>query len=72
MKDAKPEPNLTRGQQGHQWYHRALPAPVHTVPLLADSQFLALGSVAQPTRWPNPSVEPTKCSKLHFAAHLER
>ncbi len=22
--------------------------------------------------WPNPSVEPTKCSKLHFAAHLER
>ncbi len=21
---------------------------------------------------PNPSVEPTKCSKLHFAAHLER
>lgn len=21
---------------------------------------------------PNTSVEPTKCSKLHFAAHLER
>jgi hypothetical protein len=26
---------------------------------------------AQPVALPNPSVEPTKCSKLHFAAHLE-
>ncbi len=26
----------------------------------------------EPKTLPNPSVEPTKCSKLHFAAHLER
>ncbi len=29
-------------------------------------------SGSEPKTLPNPSVEPTKCSKLHFAAHLER
>ena len=40
----------------------------------AGVKFIGSSPSSGPARktLPNTSVEPTKCSKLHFAAHLER
>jgi len=58
-----------RGLAKHEAWLASLACPV--IRLVGESAVREqVGLVTQAL--PNPSVEPTKCSKLHFAVHLER